>query len=292
MKSLVPAIFLSVGLAAVPLFGLSSCGSPRELESRPETLKFADTGIDGLEELRRAFHGFVEVMEEVTALKVDFYPVADRTIAAAALDAGDVDIVLAGPTEYLFIRSRSNVQPVVAIERAEYYSVVVVPVDSPAQSLTDLKGKKVAFKEPGSTSGHVVPARMFLDAGMEEGRDYMGPLVDKLRFELLYAGDVDAMVGGIRDFTKIEEDSPGKYRILARSAPLPRDIFVAREGLDPELVAVLGGKILANGDRIMEAMLGPGARDKYNGAKFVAVSDSDYDAMRETHEMLKLPFDN
>lgn len=72
--------------------------------------------------MRRAFGEFVSVMEELTGLPVTFFPVADRTIAAAAMRAGDVDIVLAGPTEYLFIKSRQDVQPVAAIERAEYYS--------------------------------------------------------------------------------------------------------------------------------------------------------------------------
>ena len=146
-------------------------------------------------------------------------------------------------------------------------------------------------KEAGSTSGHIIPTRMFLDAGMVEGRDYQGPLVDRLRYEMLYAGDVDAMAGGIRDFRRIESERPGAFRILAESPPLPRDIFVAREGLDPELVAELAEKILEHRDRIMEAILGPGARDKYMGATFVAANDSDYDAMRETHQMLNLPFD-
>lgn len=292
MKRSLSTSILTTSLAATAMLFLGGCGSKSdEPAARPEVLRFADTGIDGMEELRRAFHQFVDLMEEITSLKVEFYPVADRTIAAAALEAGDVDIVLAGPTEYLFMKSRSDVQPVAAIERAEYYSVVVVPVDSPAQSLEDLKGRKIAFKDPGSTSGHVVPVSMFLAAGMEEGRDYEGPLVDHLRFEMLYAGDVEAMVGGIRDFRRIEEEHPGKYRILAESDPLPRDIIVARANLDKELVAELTKAFLDNSEKIMEAILGPGERDKYKGAKIVPASDSDYDTMRETHRLLNLPFD-
>ena len=262
------------------------------IQAQPVTrLRFADTGIEGMEEMRRAFGEFVSVMEELTGLPVTFFPVADRTIAAAAMRAGDVDIVLAGPTEYLFIKSRQDVQPVAAIERAEYYSVVIVPVDSPAQSLTDLRGKTVAFKDPGSTSGHVVPTSMFLEAGMVEGRDYRGPLVDRLRFEMLYAGDVAAMVGGIRDFRRIEEQRPGQYRVLAQSDPLPRDIIVARPGLPADVVEKLRTAMIENGERIMDAILGPGERNKYRGAKIVPASDADYDQMREVHRMLNLPFD-
>lgn len=266
-------------------------GGVHDSSARSTPIRFADTGIEGMEELRRAFHEFVDVMQELTGHQVTFYPVSDRTIAAAALRAGDVDIVLAGPTEYLFIKSRQDVKPVAAIERAEYYSVVIVPKDSPAQSLTDLRGKLVAFKDPGSTSGHVVPTSMFLAAGMEEGRDYRGPLVDHLRFEMLYAGDAAAMVGGIRDFRRIEEQRAGQYRILAQSEPLPRDIIVARPGLDKDVVEKLREVMLNNGERIMDAILGPGERNKYRGARIVPANDSDYDEMRRVHRMLGLPYD-
>lgn len=48
-------------------------------------------------------------------LNIAFYPVSDRTIAAAALRAGAVDVVLAGPTESLFIKSRQpGVEPIAA----------------------------------------------------------------------------------------------------------------------------------------------------------------------------------
>jgi phosphonate transport system substrate-binding protein len=277
------------GLSALLLMG-TGCG--RAPESAEITrLRFADTGIDGLEELRRAFGEFVSVMEELTGLEVAFFPVADRTIAAAALEAGDVDIVLAGPTEYLFIRSRLDVELIAGIERAEYFSVVIVPVDSPAQSLTDLRGKTIAFKDPGSTSGHVVPTAMFLDAGMVEGRDYQGPLVDRLRFEMMFARDAYAMVGGIRDFRRVEEQRPGQFRILAQSETLPRDVIVARPGLPPEVIETLREQMIANGERIMDAILSPGERNKYLGARIVEIADSDYDQMRETHRILNLPFD-
>ncbi|MFP4351500.1 MAG: PhnD/SsuA/transferrin family substrate-binding protein [Puniceicoccaceae bacterium] len=279
------ALFIGVGL------GLSACGPDRSRSERPDTIRFADTGVEGIEEMRRAFHDFVSTMEEKTGLKVDFYPVSNRTIAAVALEAGDVDVVLAGPTEYLFIKSRQNVIPIAAIERAEYYSVIIVPSDSPARSLTDLRGKTVAFKNSGSTSGHVAPTAMFMEAGMIEGEDYLGPQADRLRFEMLHAGDVDAIAGGIKDFRRLEKERPGEYRVLARGEPLPRDIFVARAGLHPDVVEQLKTTMIANGEEIMRAILAPGEATKYVGAGIVAANDSDYDEMRAVHRALDIPFD-
>src|SRR3989304_1103072 len=43
------------------------------------------------------------------------------------------------------------------VERPFYFSYWVVPKDSPYTSLQDLKGKRVAFPSPLSTSGYVFP---------------------------------------------------------------------------------------------------------------------------------------
>ena len=49
---------------------------------------------------------------------------------------------------------------------------VIVPADSPAKTLADLKGGEVAFGDPASTSGTWVPRYQLLEAGLVSGRDY------------------------------------------------------------------------------------------------------------------------
>jgi phosphonate transport system substrate-binding protein len=49
--------------------------------------------------------------------------------------------------------------------RTEYFSYLIVPRDSPAKSLLDLRGKIFAFSDPLSNSGHFAPAYQLLRLG-------------------------------------------------------------------------------------------------------------------------------
>ena len=64
-----------------------------------ETIKFAVTDINGLEELQVHYGAFVDVLEEITGDKVKFFPINNRTAAVEALANGHVDYVLTGPAE-------------------------------------------------------------------------------------------------------------------------------------------------------------------------------------------------
>jgi phosphonate transport system substrate-binding protein len=280
---------LMILLVAAALAGCDSNSSSSNTD--PTTLRFADTGIEGLEEMRRAFGPFVEEMERLTGTKVEFFPVGSRTMAATALEFEQVDLVLAGPTEYIFIRARQDVTPVVGIDREKYYSVFIVPADSPAQSLADLRGKVIGMKDVGSTSGHVMPSAMLIEAGLDPRRDVEIRMLGGTRIEALLNGDVDALADGVRIWDQIERRAPGRFRIIAESPALPRDVLVARGGLPKEVVDSLRETILAEGEVLMQAMLSPDQRDRYTGGRFVPVVDSDYDLLRRTHETLGLPID-
>jgi phosphonate transport system substrate-binding protein len=50
-----------------------------------------------------------------------------------------------------------------------YAAQIVVPMDSPAESIEDLEGLTWAIPEFGSTSGYLYPLSMFTEAGVEPG---------------------------------------------------------------------------------------------------------------------------
>ena len=49
---------------------------------------------------------------------------------------------------------------------------MIVPADSPAKQLSDLRGKNIAFGDPASTSGTWIPRYQLVEAGLVAGRDY------------------------------------------------------------------------------------------------------------------------
>lgn len=259
----------------------------------PATLRFADTGIEGMEEMVRTYGEFQQKLTDVLGIDVRFFPVSDRTAAVNALQFSQVDIILAGPSEYAVMRARQPVKMMVGIERTSYGTAFVVHEDSDIHTLADLKGKRVAMKDPGSTTGHIVPSKMLHEAGLNIDRDLRVLLLDGARFEAMINRDVDAMGSGVRDVERLQERDPnGRYRVIAESDTMPRDIFVARGGIEDSCVAFVSEKMMEHSEALLEAILNPGERRKYRGARFVNdLTEEEYDRITRAYALVGYPLD-
>lgn len=279
---------MAVVLAVV--IGASGCGPSGGAVDRPAVLRIADTGIEGMEELARAHGPFAEELARLTGREIAFFPVGDRTAAITALQFNQVDLVLAGPAEYLLMRGRLDVKPLAGVARPRYFTVFVVKTDHPARSLADLRGARIALKDPGSTTGHLAPVVMLKRAGLDPDRDVSLRMLDGARIEALVNGDVDALASGVRDYDQlIARFGEGSYRIVAESEPMPPDLWVARAGLADEVVAELRQVLLERGDALLPLLLSGSNRERYrHGASFVAVRDEDYALLREAYALLGL----
>ena len=68
-----------------------------------------------------------------------------------------------------------------------YHTVFITRRDSPIRSIDDLRGKWVAFEDPGSTSGFLLPLSIILDHGLKvaEDRPIDTPLVDGVTYQFV-----------------------------------------------------------------------------------------------------------
>lgn len=269
---------------------LATATQAQAAESCPTTLRFADTGIEGTEELQRAYQEFVDEVESRLGVEVEFFPVGNRTTAINALRFEQVDIVLAGPSEYVLMAERvEGVQPITAIVRPEYYSVFIAPTDSDIESLEDLKGKHVAMKDHGSTTGHIMPSYMLDQAGLDIDRDLQISLLDGARMQALASGEVDAVGTGVRDFAPfVAQHGEDNYRIIERGQDMPGDPMVAGPHISADCVSEIREAFMADPDGLLQAILAPGEREKYVGAEMVRVDDSEYDVVRDSYALLGL----
>lgn len=253
----------------------------------PSPLRFADTGIEGTEELQRAYHEFVELLEGVLSVDVQFFPVGNRTTAVNALRFRQVDLVLAGPTEFLLMQQRlQGIQPVAAIVRPDYASVFIVPENSDIQQISDLKNRHIAMKDHGSTTGHIIPAFMLHQAGFDLDRDVRLSLIDGARMAALAAGEVDAVGTGLRDYAPFVAQQSKGYRIIAQSENMPGDPIVAGGHVSLSCVEHLRHVFHQHADAILQAILNPGAREKYQQAQLVMVEQEDYEFVAEALKLL------
>lgn len=257
--------------------------------SCPDTLRYADTGVEGMEELRRSFGPFVEVMEEATGLKIEFFPVGNRTAVVNALRFKQIDVVMTGPSEYVAMDSQvQGAQPLVSLARPHYASIFIVPEDSEYQTLNDLKGARISMKSVGSTTGHIIPAYMLVEAGLDVDRDVRIMNLGGTLFEALISGDVDAAATGVRDWDGFVERTGGGYRILAQSPQMPDDLVVAGPHIAADCADYIRDAMMQSGDALIQATLKPEGRDRYLGASLMPVDDSSYDVVRKAYAALGL----
>lgn len=128
-------------------------------------------------------------------------------------------------------------------------------------------------------------------AGLDYQKDVQAMLLDNARFEAMINRDVDALGSGVRDLETLQERDPeANYRVIAESETMPRDLFVARGGISDECISYVNKQIMANADTLMDAILSPGERKKYKGARFVDdLTEAEYDSIEEAYALVGMP---
>jgi phosphonate transport system substrate-binding protein len=265
-------------------------GDKREIAAinKPEKLRFAVSDVKGIEDLRKDYEALRVVLEQTLGVKIEFFPVEDYIAAASALQLDRVDLVFTGPSEYVVMRARTNAVPIAAIKREKYYPVIAVLAQSGIKSIKDLKGKRIAMWEIGSTSGYLGPTKLLIDAGLDPKTDVKIELIGKKGLASLKDGKVDAWAGSVRRYDKFlesenltEKDLP----ILVKGVDFPADPFVVNSKLDSEFVTEMQQQLLQNRDKILEA-IAPADGNKFTGAKMVEVQDADYDTIRDVYRAI------
>ncbi len=254
-----------------------------------DKITFAVTDVEGLEALQQEFGPFRDKLQELTGLKVEFFPVSNRTMAVEAMRAEQADFVLTGPAEYVVIKATTDADAIVAWQRPDYFSQVVVLAEGPIKSVTDLKGKIVTFGAVGSTSQHLGPAQALADLGLKYNVDYDGKIIKRqVAIEGLIRGDVAAVGMNDTHLKRAREAFPEVgFMVVARGRDLPNDILVARKGLKPEIVAKVRDAFVKHGKDLMAAVTAVDAGRKYEGGIFLAgIKDSDYDYVREMYRTI------
>jgi phosphonate transport system substrate-binding protein len=243
-------------------------------------LKFAVTDVSGLEPLQLGYEVFRARLADLMSQTIDFFPVDGYAAAVVPLQAGDLDFVLTGPSEYVIINARTKATPLIGITRPNYYSLIAVREDSEVQSIADLKGKKVAMKSVGSTSGHLGPTVLLIEAGLNPQTDVQIEMLgEEGSAEAVTQGTVDAWGGNFTDFRDGLEAGSVPLRVLQRGQTLPHDLFMVSSQLEPAIADQLRQVMLANQVELIAALAE--FENKYTGSEFVEIQDSDYNIVRE-----------
>ena len=139
-----------------------------------EDLKEFRIGILGGEneaDRLRNFQCMVDALPAVLGVeKVALFPAADYDGVIQGLLGGTLDYAELGASGYAktYLADPKAVEPILTTVQTDgstgYYSVMVARKDSGMTKLEDMKGKKLGFADPDSTSGFLVPNVTLPDA--------------------------------------------------------------------------------------------------------------------------------
>ncbi len=243
--------FLYASLLALSLTVISCTQSTSDNSAKPDS----DSGselIMGLipaesnEEMVEKFEPMRAYMEEKLNRPITVFTATDYAGVIEAMRRDKVDIAWFGPLSYVLAEQEAGAEAFAVGVRQKtgkstYKSILVVPGDSSVQSIQDLKGKDVAFVDPASTSGGLVPSYLVVKATGQKPKDFFA--------KLTYAGSHDAAgmavknktvdAAGTNDITYNKMLNKGlisqqSNRILLESDPIPGSPLAYRQELDEQ----------------------------------------------------------
>lgn len=113
----------------------------------------------------RNFQCMVEELPEAIGVKeVKLFPAADYDGVIQGLLGGTLDYAELGASGYakVYLTDAEAVDPVLTTVQTDgatgYYSIMLARKDSGIENIEDMKGKKLGFADPDSTSGYLVPS--------------------------------------------------------------------------------------------------------------------------------------
>ena len=267
--------------SALALLLSCSLGLSALAQSRPPKLVVGLLPTESAPTVIRLNEPLRAYLEKRLGLPVELVVGANYAATSEALRFGRLDIAYLGPVTYILQSRRARLQPFArpshALVGPTFKAVVIVPADSKARTLADLKGQEVAFGDPASTSGTWVPRYQLLEAGLASGRDYTLRVLGAHDAVALAVASHRVAAGGLSQpvYQRLVREGkidPGATRVLAESADIPEYMWTFREGLDPAFREEIRKAFIQVND--------PDALKVFNAEAFIAAADSDVDRVR------------
>lgn len=228
---------------------ISTCAMAAALitgAARADGLTIGLIPAENNEEMVEAFEPMRVYLEQELGERVKVYTATDYTGIIEAMRKRRIDVAWYGPMSYYLAEREANAEAFAVGVRpggqVKYHSIFAVPGASGAQSLEDLRGKSVAFVDPASTSGGLMPSYMV--------KAMTGMMPDEFFGRVIWAGTHDAAQLAVKNGTVdaaagadmiylrmvdkglIDADS---NRIIVTSDALPGAPLAYRRDLDPAM---------------------------------------------------------
>lgn len=247
---------------------------------------------------------FSEYYQKQTGLKVKTFIASDYTALIEALRAGRVDFAFLPPFSYVKAEEMADAQVLLKAVRngkAVYYGAIIVRADKGINTIEDLKGKNIAWVDPTSTTGHIVPKAEIMTKIKGEADKFFGKQIyagshDSLVLAVAnglvdagatFASDPEGKEGAWTQFLKDPKEQK-KLKAIFVTAPITGDTMATtkkfyrdqKELVDKTVSIIEEMGKSPEGKNILMTL--------YHMEAMVPAKSSDYDAIRKAAKTLKI----
>ncbi len=283
---LIPSLLL-----AYSMFFLSACIKSDEIGSKKNPLKFYLVPAQDILTLTETGKKLQAYLEKEMGISVVVEIPANYIAVVEAFGSKRADAAVLNTFGYILANQKYGAMAKLKLinrGRDEYYGQIIAHKNGP-KSIKELDGKKFAFVDPASTSGYLLPVRLFQQEKVKIKEHIFSGRHDTV-VAAVYQRKVD---GGATFYTPPDEDGTpkdarwilrtqypdvyDKVRILQLTGPIPNDPLTIRKDLPEELKNKLANALkkyiqTEEGKHVMYEM--------YHITGFKDASDKDYDVVR------------
>ncbi|AXI55056.1 phosphate/phosphite/phosphonate ABC transporter substrate-binding protein [Sulfitobacter sp. JL08] len=282
-------------VAATLLASVVSTGALVAQECKnPEVIRFSMIPTEETTQELSLYQPLVNRIKEATGKNVEFFLPTSYASVVEAMLGGFVDLGMHGPYSYVIAQEKDPELRVIATyakhkgqfqeEGPGYKAVLVARADSGFTTVEDLKGTVIGLTDPASTSGNLLPRVSFTKVIGAELEDYFSRVVYTGGHDLsgvaVIEGQVDAAFVATHRLDNVLDRgiaSMDDYVVIWSSPVIPQDPFVVNGRLCPEIIEQIQTAFLTLND----SEEGRQYLENVNASKFVAMTDADYDIIRD-----------
>ncbi len=267
----------------VNLNHLEPLPAPAEEEIRP--LKVAVAAVISPQGSAESYAPLLDYISQELGRPVERVQRRTYTEVNELVRTGEVDVAFVCTSSYLVGERQFGMQLLSAPQvngEAVYYAAIIVPVDSPARDLDDLRGRVFAFTDPISFTGRMYPTYLLQKDG-ETPENFF----ERTFFTYSHDDAIYAVANGIADGASVDKlvldfaikrdpELAQRIRVIHISPPFGIPPVVVGPQIRPQLFATLQEILLTmhlnpEGQAALEAL-------DYD--RFVPIDDSDYESAK------------
>lgn len=303
MKKSIACVLLSA-MVAFGSFAAGCGGNSQEAEKKTFTIAYAPN--ESTTDSTDARSTLAKDLGKVINMEVKEIQASDYTAIIEALRTGKADMAYMGALAVAMGAERAGVTPIVMKApngdkaQAVYHSVFVTQKDNnEINSIKDFKGKTIAFVDPDSTSGNLVPTseimKAFPDLHLTNEKIHTnGEFFEAVSFSGKHQAGLQAVIKGDVDIVPISDQimasefkngnaDENAIKVVHSSAAIPAEAMVVSKTVNEDLKKTLTKFLVEyNNKDYFDKVI------KKADARFVECSMEDYQPIVELNKNINV----